>query len=79
MQQLWLAGIGWDDPIPAELNAEWVNFKLQLPLMNCIKINRSIELLCLELLMKQIAEKPVFDTVASSSMEIAASIPNVFK
>lgn len=42
IQQLWLAGIDWDTKIPEPLNSNWVKLKSQLPLLEKVKIPRSI-------------------------------------
>lgn len=43
MQKLWLLSIGWDDKVPAEIEAEWHKFRNQLKECSDMKIRRWIE------------------------------------
>lgn len=40
LQQLWLAGLNWDEPLPITIQAEWTQFQGQLPLIHTIAIPR---------------------------------------
>ncbi len=31
MQEIWMAGIGWDDPLPSQLQTKWLQWKAELP------------------------------------------------
>lgn len=42
LQTLWKNNIGWDDPLPDELNISWHNYFSQLHLLNNLKIPRQI-------------------------------------
>ena len=39
-QKLWVAKIGWDDPVPSDLLSEHSEWKKQLPLLSTIKLDR---------------------------------------
>ncbi|XP_055922692.1 uncharacterized protein LOC129953468 isoform X1 [Eupeodes corollae] len=39
-QQLWLEGIGWDDPLPHKLSSEWEQYRNNLSFLQTIKIPR---------------------------------------
>lgn len=40
LQKLWLAGLKWDEPLPADIQAEWTQFHGQLPSIEQILIPR---------------------------------------
>lgn len=40
LQQLWLAGLSWDEPLPASIQAGWTEFQRQLPAIESIAIPR---------------------------------------
>lgn len=40
LQQLWLAGLSWDDPLPTAIQLQWNNFRNQLHIIETININR---------------------------------------
>ena len=42
LQNLWMQGIGWDDPVPQKLRLAWSDFKEQLGQLETIKIPRWI-------------------------------------
>lgn len=44
LQQLWLTGLGWDDPLPESLAEKWLQFRSQLINLEAIKIPRWIML-----------------------------------
>ena len=42
IQQLWLAGLEWDEPVKEPLNSQWLKFTSELPLVERIQIPRSL-------------------------------------
>lgn len=40
LQKLWLAGLNWDEPLPDVIQADWTQFKRQLPSIETINIHR---------------------------------------
>ncbi|XP_055632940.1 uncharacterized protein LOC129773367 [Toxorhynchites rutilus septentrionalis] len=42
MQHLWLASVGWGEPIPDELDSRWREFCTQLPLLQRFSVSRYI-------------------------------------
>ena len=42
IQQLWLAGLDWDEPVKEPLNSQWLKFTSELPLVERIQIPRSL-------------------------------------
>ena len=44
IQQLWKHQLGWDDHVPPEIHAKWVEYKRQLPLLNTVRYQRCITL-----------------------------------
>lgn len=42
MQRLWTSGIGWDDPLPPEVLAEWIRYQSELELIKKISIPRRV-------------------------------------
>lgn len=42
IQQLWLLGLSWDDPIPSEIQLKWIEFKSSLKHIDQVKIPRFI-------------------------------------
>ena len=42
LQNLWMQGIGWDDPVPQKLRSAWAEFREQLVQLEVIKIPRWI-------------------------------------
>ncbi|XP_036143404.1 uncharacterized protein LOC118645802 [Monomorium pharaonis] len=40
LQELWQAGIEWDESIPQHVHTKWMQLKLQLPSLNLLKIPR---------------------------------------
>ncbi|XP_008478454.1 uncharacterized protein LOC103515297 [Diaphorina citri] len=42
MQRLWLMGLGWDEPLPDDLLAEWSSFISELPDLQMMKIPRYV-------------------------------------
>lgn len=43
LQRLWLAGLNWDEPLPPEIQSDWNEFRVQLPLIEKVNINRWID------------------------------------
>lgn len=43
MQRLWKCGCDWDDPVPTELNDEWMKYRSDLKCLDLIKIPRWIK------------------------------------
>ena len=39
-QKLWIAKIGWDDPVPSDLFSEHADWKKQLPLLSTVEFDR---------------------------------------
>ncbi|XP_051173510.1 uncharacterized protein LOC127289564 [Leptopilina boulardi] len=44
LQELWLANLGWDDPIPDEIIKKWFKFKRELDQLSMISIPRWLNL-----------------------------------
>ncbi|XP_063994322.1 uncharacterized protein LOC135171624 [Diachasmimorpha longicaudata] len=42
MQQLWAAGIEWDESVPTNIYTQWVQYYQQLPLLNNIHFKRHV-------------------------------------
>ncbi|XP_063991168.1 uncharacterized protein LOC135169799 [Diachasmimorpha longicaudata] len=42
MQQLWAAGIEWDESVPTNIYTQWVKYYQQLPLLNNIHFKRHV-------------------------------------
>lgn len=42
LQSLWLTGLSWDDPLPPSIATEWNQFRIQLPFIEKVHINRWI-------------------------------------
>ncbi|XP_008185462.1 uncharacterized protein LOC103310096 [Acyrthosiphon pisum] len=42
MQRTWLTGLGWDDPLPADISDEWRSFVTDLPSLLNIRVPRYI-------------------------------------
>ncbi|XP_058456570.1 uncharacterized protein LOC131433967 [Malaya genurostris] len=42
LQHLWLASIGWDDPVLPEIESKWTEFYSQLPLLQSFRVTRFI-------------------------------------
>ncbi|XP_075217944.1 uncharacterized protein LOC142322755 [Lycorma delicatula] len=42
MQQLWLLKIGWDDPLPAQLQQSWKNFVNEVPELQLLRVPRKL-------------------------------------
>lgn len=42
MQKVWRARVSWDEPLPSELLAEWLNFVEELPTLSTITIPRYV-------------------------------------
>lgn len=42
LQKLWLEKISWDESLPIEINAQWLEFRRQLPNLNLLKIPRHL-------------------------------------
>lgn len=40
IQELWIAKVEWDEPLPPEIKKRWENFRQQLPSLNNLKIPR---------------------------------------
>ncbi|XP_011860341.1 PREDICTED: uncharacterized protein LOC105557650 [Vollenhovia emeryi] len=43
LQNLWKAGIHWDESVPQELHTSWLKLKSQLPVVNQLQITRCIK------------------------------------
>lgn len=43
LQKLWLAGLNWDEILPASIQAEWTHFRRQLPAIETIAIPRWVK------------------------------------
>ncbi|KRZ48084.1 hypothetical protein T02_14237 [Trichinella nativa] len=41
-QALWLTGIEWDDPLPAEINGKWISWKDELERLSDIQVQRAL-------------------------------------
>ncbi|KRX55053.1 hypothetical protein T09_9316 [Trichinella sp. T9] len=41
-QALWLTGIEWDDPLPAEINGKWISWKDELERLSAIQVQRAL-------------------------------------
>ncbi|KRX71653.1 hypothetical protein T06_55, partial [Trichinella sp. T6] len=41
-QALWLTGIKWDDPLPAEINGKWISWKDELERLSAIQVQRAL-------------------------------------
>ncbi|XP_043466955.1 uncharacterized protein LOC122501502 [Leptopilina heterotoma] len=46
LQRLWLEKVSWDECLPVEINAQWLEYRRQLPNLNALSIPRRI--VCLE-------------------------------
>lgn len=44
MQQLWVLGLDWDDPVPDNLLKSWVRYKKELPLLSNFNLLRHINI-----------------------------------
>ncbi|XP_071573005.1 uncharacterized protein [Temnothorax nylanderi] len=42
IQDLWMAGIDWDQPLPEELQSSWARFAETLPHLNTLSVPRSV-------------------------------------
>lgn len=42
LQKLWLSGLGWDDPVPCDINKEWNNFISNIHQIAAINIPRFV-------------------------------------
>ena len=42
LQQTWLRGIGWDDPLPEDLSLSWTDWLKHLPKLEAIRLNRCL-------------------------------------
>ena len=42
LQQTWLRGIGWDDPLPEDLSLFWTDWLKHLPKLEAIRLNRCL-------------------------------------
>lgn len=40
MQRTWLAKVGWDEPLPADILQDWSSFVSELPLLHDVKVPR---------------------------------------
>ena len=42
MQEIWMAGIGWDDALPSQLQTKWLQWKAELPELSQFTIPRCL-------------------------------------
>ena len=55
MQEVWMAGVDWDDLLPDDLNAKWEKWVSELPQVSDIAVPR-----CLRLANPQTTESSVY-------------------
>ncbi|KAF0721556.1 Integrase catalytic domain-containing protein, partial [Aphis craccivora] len=46
MQRTWLSGVGWDDPLPSDIQVDWDAFTSELPSLLTIRVPRYINTFC---------------------------------
>ncbi|XP_071056102.1 uncharacterized protein [Onthophagus taurus] len=44
LQEIWQAGLNWDEVLPNHIHTSWVKFRQQLPYLNSIRVPRHISL-----------------------------------
>ena len=42
IQRLWKAGISWDESVPLDIHTQWIEYKLQLPLLSELHFDRCV-------------------------------------
>ena len=68
LQQSWLRGTGWDDPLPEALSLSWIDWLKHLPRLKAIKSNR-----CLTQPSKQVNAANIHTFVDASEVAYGAT------
>ena len=68
LQQSWLRGIGWDDPLPEDLPLSWTNWLKHLPKLEAIRLKR-----CLTQSGKQVNAANIYTFVDASEVAYATT------